>query len=118
MVGNTTYRGLVDRGKTAASLLRSLREAQGRTLRTVAGDLGVAPSQLSRVERGERNYTTDLGRRLADYYGVPAETLELLEGRIPEDIVAILQAHPEVIEDLRSRYSTERAGDRVDERPE
>jgi transcriptional regulator with XRE-family HTH domain len=92
------------RRQTAASLLRELRRTQAQSLRTTAADLGLAPSYLSRLERGERSCTTELSQRLADYYGVSHEVVELAEGRVPADIVAILTEHPEELTRLRELY--------------
>ncbi|MFF5293018.1 helix-turn-helix domain-containing protein [Paractinoplanes globisporus] len=102
---------------TAADLLRSLREAQGRSLRAVADEVGIAPSQLSRLERGERSHTSLVGRRLAEYYGISLELLDLLEGRIPPDVVEILINHPEEITYLREKYGDIQSGDSLDEQP-
>ncbi|MEU1841143.1 helix-turn-helix domain-containing protein [Micromonospora chersina] len=103
-VGNAPYFGGVSRKESAATLLRRLREEQGRSLRSVADEVGIAASQLSRIERGERGCNTTVGQRLAYYYGLPPELLELMEGTVPPDIVAILQAHPEELDRLRRLY--------------
>lgn len=92
------------RQQTAASLLRQLRRTQARSLRTTAADLGLAPSYLSRIERGERTCTAELSQRLADYYGVSHELIELAEGRVPSDVAAILRKHPEELDRLRELY--------------
>ncbi|WP_084469933.1 helix-turn-helix domain-containing protein [Jiangella gansuensis] len=89
---------------SAASLLRSLRESQGRSLRVVAEDLGVAASQLSRIERGQRGLGEGLPERIADYYGVSADVVALAEGRVPEDVLLILAEHPDELERLRAKY--------------
>ena len=88
----------------AARLLRQLREGRGQTLRSAAGDLGVAPSHLSRWERGEKAPSGDLQQRAADYYGVDADVLGLEAGRVPEDVLDILRAHPELLVELRTRF--------------
>lgn len=90
--------------ESAASLLRELREEQGRTLRLAAGELGLAPSSLSRIERGERTVSANLTEKLADYYGVASELLGIAEGRLPDDLRAILLRHPEEIQRLRALY--------------
>jgi transcriptional regulator with XRE-family HTH domain len=87
-----------------ADLLRRLRSEQGKSLRSVARDLGVDPSYLSRVERGEKPPSDDLQDRAARYYDVPTDRLELASRRIPDDIVNILMVHPELFGELRSRY--------------
>lgn len=94
--------------KTASQVLRELREARGTSLRTAAKELGVDPAHLSRVERGEKSPSGDLGRRAARYYEVPEEELQLASGTVPEDVVEILNAHPELISDLRKRYGNSR----------
>jgi transcriptional regulator with XRE-family HTH domain len=93
-------------GKTesAASLLRELRERQGHTLRSTASELGIAPSQLSRIERGQRPVGEITARRLSAYYAVPAEIINLARGQAPADVISILQEHPEEIDRLREMY--------------
>lgn len=90
----------------AADLLRSLRQQQGRSLRTAAAEIGVAPSHLSRLERGQRGLNVNVSERMANYYGVSAEVIALCRGDVPDDVVQILQAHPELIERLRADYSS------------
>ena len=88
----------------ARGLLRELREAQGRSLRGAASDLSVAPSYLSRLERGERGYSDEVRERISSYYGVSSELLALMEGIVPTDIIAILKQHPEELTRLRREY--------------
>lgn len=90
--------------ESAASLLRDLRRRQGHSLRSAAAELGMAPSQLSRMERGQRAVGDGTAQRLSDYYQVPAEIINLARGQAPADVVAILQAHPEEITRLRQKY--------------
>ena len=93
--------------QNAASLLRELRHQQGRSLRSAAADIGIAPSQLSRLERGRRGLAVEVSERLSEYYGVSPEIIALAQGEIPLDILRIFQEHPEELERLRSRYGTE-----------
>ena len=88
----------------AAKLLRQLREERGTSLRKVAEELGVAPSHLSRLERGEKSPSDDLRRRAAKYYGVDADILALDRGLVPDDILAIFREHPELFAELRQRF--------------
>jgi transcriptional regulator with XRE-family HTH domain len=85
-------------------LLRRLREQRGESLRSVARSLGVTPSYLSRVERGEKAASLGLQERASSYYGIESEMLTAAGGLIPEDIVEILRRHPKVIAELRERY--------------
>jgi len=89
---------------TTANLLRDLRRRQGTSLRTAAADIGIAPSQLSRLERGQRGIAHDMSDRLSKYYDVPADVIALMSGTIPDDIIEILKANPELITRLRSEY--------------
>ncbi|WP_350471551.1 helix-turn-helix domain-containing protein [Microcella pacifica] len=90
--------------ETVASLLRELRRRQGQSLRSAAADLGVAPSQLSRMERGERPVGSEVVRKLSSYYKVPEESISLAHGNLPPDIVQILRDHPEEIARIRQLY--------------
>lgn len=92
---------MVSETTPAANLLRELRRRQDRSLREAAKDLGVAPSQLSRVERGERTLNDEITERVAKYYGVSSDLVLLAEGRLPDDVREILQKHPELLDRLR-----------------
>ena len=88
-------------------------------MRVVAEDLGVAPSQLSRIERGQRGLADGLPERFAEYYGVSSDIIALAEGRVPADVLMILTDHPGELEYLRAKYPRESgrsAGDREDAR--
>ena len=102
----------VERQLSASQALRKLRESQGHSLRTAASELGLAASFLSRIERGERSYSPELGRRMADYYGVSSEFIDLADGKLPDDVIRILQDHPEEITRLRETYGEVPPNDR------
>jgi transcriptional regulator with XRE-family HTH domain len=89
------------------TLLRELREERGESLRAAAQQLGVDPSYLSRLERGEKAPSGQLIQKASKLYAVPAEILELAEGRLPSDVVAIFRRHPELIEKLRADYGSD-----------
>lgn len=103
-VGNSAYACHMAPTPSTANLLRELRREQGRSLRSAAADIGVAPSQLSRLERGQRGIAPEMSERLSAYYGVPAELIHLAQGDVPADIAQILRAHPEEVDRLRGRY--------------
>lgn len=86
------------------ALLRELREQQGRSLREAARALAVDPAHLSRVERGSKPASSTVLDRASNYYAVPKELLALSRGVVPDDVVKVLQHHPEVIDELRQRY--------------
>ena len=87
-------------------LLRDLREQQGHTLRQAARALNVDAAHLSRVERGAKPASSTVLQRASDYYSIPTELLALSRGTVPEDIVSILQHHPDLLTELRERYGT------------
>jgi transcriptional regulator with XRE-family HTH domain len=87
-----------------AALLRELRESRGETLRIAADGLGIDPSHLSRVERGEKQPSFGLTQKAASYYRVSEDLVQLSIGQVPEDVLEILRAHPEELDRLRSTY--------------
>jgi transcriptional regulator with XRE-family HTH domain len=89
------------------ALLRELREVQGQSLRQAARALDVNPAYLSRVERGQKPASPGVLERAAHYYDIPRELLGLSRGEVPSDVVAILQAHPEILGELRSRFGSD-----------
>ncbi len=90
-----------------AQLLREIRAKRGASVRQVARQVGVDPSYVSRVERGEKQASPAFRQRLVDHYGVSADDLELAAGSVPTDIAAILKGHPEVMQELRERFGEE-----------
>jgi len=85
-------------------MLREIRRQQGHTLRGAASDLGIAASQLSRIERGERQVGDDIAAKLSEYYQVSSEVVDLARGLAPLDVLSILREHPEEIDRLRKKY--------------
>jgi HTH-type transcriptional regulator, competence development regulator len=85
-------------------LLRRMRTEKGRSLRGAAEDLGVDPSYLSKVERGQKPLPESLRRRVTDYYEADDEQLLVANGGVPADIARILAEHPEALGELRRRY--------------
>jgi transcriptional regulator with XRE-family HTH domain len=90
--------------RPAAVLLRQLRTQKGASLRQAASEIGIAPSHLSRLERGEKGSSADVAARAAAYYGIEPENLT--PPPVPVDIATILHRHPEIIEELRNRYDS------------
>jgi HTH-type transcriptional regulator, competence development regulator len=88
-----------------ARLLREIRAQRGVSVREVARKVGVNPSYVSRVERGEKQASPAFRRRLAEHYEVPSDDLELAAGDVPTDIAAILRDHPELLRELRQRFA-------------
>ena len=87
-----------------ADVLRKAREANGRSLRGAAKELGVDPSYLSRVESGERSPSPGLCERAESLYGLDSDTVALSAGQVPADVVEILRQHPELLAEIRARH--------------
>jgi transcriptional regulator with XRE-family HTH domain len=90
-----------------AQLLRRIRTERGVSVREVARKVGVDPSYVSRVERGEKHASPTFRQRLAEHYDLPPDDLALAAGQVPADIAAILRAHPEVLAELRERFGSD-----------
>lgn len=63
--------------------LRAVREAEGLSLRYVAGRLGIQPGHLSSLERGLREPQLALAMRLAGFYRRTVEEVWDYPGGIP-----------------------------------
>lgn len=55
--------------------LKELREKNGYTQRNIADYLGVDQSFVSKVEKGERSFTSDMIERLASLFGIHVSAL-------------------------------------------
>lgn len=88
-------------GLSAAEVLRRAREDRGLTVRSAALELGIAPSQLSRIERGLRGISEEAAESLASYYGMTPDQIALAKGEVPVDVLAILQARPDLLQTVR-----------------
>lgn len=89
---------------SVAAVLRRLRAERGKSVREVARDVGVTPSYLSRVERGEKSLSPQVRGRLSDYYA--DESIDLAAGTVPSDVLEILRSRPELIEAIRKDYGS------------
>lgn len=94
-------------GRTAAQLLREMRIRQGRTLQEVSDQTGIAVSQLSRLERGQRKITEATQPRLAEYYGIDPDVLALADGQLPERVRRVLLDRPDELSRLLAMASNE-----------
>jgi transcriptional regulator with XRE-family HTH domain len=95
---------MADTSTAVGDLLRKFRNERGQSLRGAARDLGVDPSYLSKVERGQKPLPEALRDRVTDYYDTDPDQLTVVSGGMPADVAKILAEHPEAIEELRRRY--------------
>jgi len=95
--------------KEAATLgeaIRSLREAQGMTLRGLAEKVGVTPPFLSDLEHDRRK--TDRLEKFAEVLGASVEDLRRLDTRVTSDLKDWLGANPDLLDVLRTLKSSGR----------
>jgi transcriptional regulator with XRE-family HTH domain len=85
--------------------LRGLRHRKKRSLKKAAPELQLSVSYLSKIETGRLVPPPETAERLAQYYGVDVEGINALAGRLPDDVVRILQGNPdEAIRLLREKF--------------
>jgi transcriptional regulator with XRE-family HTH domain len=76
-------------------LVREKRKAKGLSLRKFSEMVGVSPTYLSQVEKGNCDPpTASRVRRMAEILGENSDELTALAGRVPEDLPGILQKQP------------------------
>jgi HTH-type transcriptional regulator, competence development regulator len=92
-----------DRG--LGTRLRNLRAKTGLGIKKVAPELGISYTYLSKLENDEKKPSEELIARIADYYGDAADELLVAAGRVPAEVLSILQRDPEkAIAFLRQRF--------------
>ncbi len=71
------------------------------SVRQVAGRIGVQPSYLSKVERGDVGPPSeDTTRRLANELGVDADALLALAGKVSSDLQETIRKRPRLFAEL------------------
>jgi transcriptional regulator with XRE-family HTH domain len=92
-------------------ILRELRAKKGLGIKRLAPDLRVTYSYLSKLENNEVGPSEDFVKRVAHYFNYDRDELLLSAGKVPREILEILQTHPQdAIEFLRKRFGTRRDG--------
>lgn len=72
-------------------IVRVYRQAKGMSLRQQAFNIGLSPTCLSKIERGEAiSVGEELIVKLANAIGADSDYLLSLQGRVPADVVSIL----------------------------
>jgi transcriptional regulator with XRE-family HTH domain len=77
--------------KKFSELVRAARQAKDVSLRTAAGDLGIAPSYLSDIENDRRIPSDELIRKMAEYFTVDYEELWQSAGKYGQEIEEVLK---------------------------
>lgn len=95
--------------KDLGAYLRDLRLQKQKSLKRAAPELGLSVSYLSKMETGKLVPSQETAARLANYYGVDVESINALAGRLPDDVVRILQGNPDAaIRLLREKFGGQR----------
>jgi HTH-type transcriptional regulator, competence development regulator len=86
-------------------VLRQLRAMRGLGIKKLAPELGVSYSYLSKLENNEVGPSEDMIGRVARYFDYDQNRLLLSAGKVPADVLEILQNNPdEAIEFLKQRF--------------
>jgi transcriptional regulator with XRE-family HTH domain len=89
------------------SILRRLRLNSGASIKTLAPELGVNYTYLSKLENNEARPSEELVERVSKYFRYSSSELFLAAGRVPPDILEILRTHPQdAVEFLRRHFGS------------
>jgi HTH-type transcriptional regulator, competence development regulator len=94
------------RGRSFGKFLRERRmtraaENRGFSVRQLAGRVGIEPSYLSKIERGEQPPPGEQTiRRIAKELGDDPDVLLALAGKVSSDLVEIIRERPSVVGEL------------------
>ena len=90
---------------TFGKILRQLRTGAGVGIKRLGPELGVTYTYLSKLENGEVNPSTELVGRVAAYFKYDQDRLLLAAGKVPPEVLRILQNHPDdAVEFLRRHF--------------
>ncbi len=93
--------------KNFGKLLRGMRRQSGVSIKRLAPELGVTYSYVSKLEPGATLPSEELVYKTAKYFSQDPNELLLAAGKVPADILKILQEHPEDATNfLRERFGT------------
>lgn len=91
------------------NILRQLRAKKGVGIKRLAPDLGVTYSYLSKLENNEVGPSEEFVSRVAEYFKYDRDELLLSAGKVPQEILEILQTNPQdAVEFLRERFGKRR----------
>jgi HTH-type transcriptional regulator, competence development regulator len=84
--------------KRFGALVRRQREAKDIGLREMAKKIGVSPTYLSKIERGDFDPPAeDKVRKIAEILGRNPDELLALAGRVASDLTEIIRQQPRVM---------------------
>jgi transcriptional regulator with XRE-family HTH domain len=86
-------------------LLRKLRAERKLGIKRLAPDLGVSYSYLSKLENSEVGPSEEMVAKVAKYFRYDRDRLLLSAGKVPPNVLRILQDNPdEAIDFLKQRF--------------
>lgn len=92
---------------TFGEVLRQLRTKTGLGIKSLAPELGVTYSYLSKLENNEVGPSEKMVDRVARHFRYDRNRLLLAAGKVPQDIIEILRNNPdEAVRFLRERFGT------------
>lgn len=90
-------------------ILRQLRSQTGRGIKRLAPELGVSYTYLSKLENNETRPSEDFVNRVARYFKFDKDRLLVSAGKVPGDILRILEENPEeALKLLREHFQRSR----------
>jgi len=96
-----------------AGVLKNLRKQSGIGIKRLAPHLGVSYSYLSKLEHGITIPSEKLVYKTAEYFSCDPDSLLLAAGKVPPDVLRILQEHPEdALAFLKQRFGGADGGKR------
>jgi HTH-type transcriptional regulator, competence development regulator len=86
-------------------VLRQLRTRSGVGIKTLAPELGVSYTYLSKLENSDVRPSEGLVRRVAKHFECDRNELLISAGHVPPEVLKIFRDHPrEAMEVLRERF--------------
>jgi HTH-type transcriptional regulator, competence development regulator len=88
-----------------AEILRDLRNRAGLGIKRLAPELGVSYTYLSKLENNAVAPSEELVGKVATYFNYDRDRLLISAGKVPAEILRILQNHPDdAVDFLRERF--------------
>lgn len=91
---------------TFGKMLRKLRSEKGVSIKQLAPAVGVNYTYISKLENSKVNPSPEVVEKLSHYFDYDSDELMLAAGKIPKDILSILQSNPlEAVSYLRKKFA-------------
>ena len=88
-----------------AAVIKRARASLNATSADIAELLNLPAPLITKLERGTALLSADLIQTVCTTFDVDPTTYQLQAGFIPTDIINILRRHPDVVAELRTRFS-------------